>query len=399
MSTWEWGLTPLIRKPEYLQRTASTITGLVYIDEKHAAALENVEILKGDVLLNITGDSVARVCQVDPEILPARVNQHVAIIRPDPEKETRPIPRTFSFLLNYRPSSCHGQELWWNSEPPLLRGMIESLEVLAPADVSEQRAIAHILGTLDDKIEMNRRMNETLEAMARALFKSWFIDFDPVRAKAEGRDPGLLKEISDLFPNSFVDSELGEIPKGWTVVQRPEIIDVNPSRSLSKGEVAPYLDMANMPIRGHAPDVVIDRPFGSGMRFINGDTLVARITPCLENGKTAYVDFLKEGQVAGGSTEYIVMCPKPSIPEEFAYCLARSEGFREFAIQSMTGSSGRQRVPVETLSHYLLVSPPNQVAKRFGSFVRPRRARKCSDARGPHSHYPARHTASKAYFW
>jgi type I restriction enzyme S subunit len=77
-----------------------------------------------------------------------------------------------------------------------------------------QRSIAHILGTLDDKIELNRRMNETLEAMARALFKSWFVDFDPVRAKAEGRDPGLPKRLADLFPDSFEDSELGEIPKG-----------------------------------------------------------------------------------------------------------------------------------------------------------------------------------------
>ena len=81
--------------------------------------------------------------------------------------------------------------------------------------VAEQRAIAHILGTLDDKIELNRRMNETLEAMARALFKSWFIDFDPVRAKMEGRDTGLPKHIADLFPKRFVNSELGEIPEGW----------------------------------------------------------------------------------------------------------------------------------------------------------------------------------------
>jgi type I restriction enzyme S subunit len=87
--------------------------------------------------------------------------------------------------------------------------------VLPPID--EQRAIAHILGMLDDKIELNRRMNETLDAMARALFKSWFMDFDPVRAKAEGRDPGLPKPLADLFPESFDDSELGEIPKGWRV--------------------------------------------------------------------------------------------------------------------------------------------------------------------------------------
>jgi type I restriction enzyme S subunit len=83
--------------------------------------------------------------------------------------------------------------------------------------IAEQNAIAHVLGTLDDKIELNRRMNETLEAMARALFQSWFVDFDPVRAKAEGRDTGLPKDLADLFPDSFEDSELGETPKGWGV--------------------------------------------------------------------------------------------------------------------------------------------------------------------------------------
>ena len=88
------------------------------------------------------------------------------------------------------------------------------LDVAVPP-LSEQRIIAHILGTLDDKIELNRRMNATLEAMARALFRSWFVDFDPVRAKMEGRDTGLPKDIADLFPDRLVDSALGEIPDGW----------------------------------------------------------------------------------------------------------------------------------------------------------------------------------------
>ncbi|MHB8782939.1 MAG: restriction endonuclease subunit S [Desulfobacteria bacterium] len=92
--------------------------------------------------------------------------------------------------------------------------------------LSEQHAIAHILGTLDDKIELNRRRNETLEAMVRALFKSWFVDFDPVRAKAEGRDPGLPKHIADLFPDSFEDSEMGEIPKGWEIQSIGDLADV-----------------------------------------------------------------------------------------------------------------------------------------------------------------------------
>jgi type I restriction enzyme S subunit len=98
----------------------------------------------------------------------------------------------------------------------ITRDTFKILRIQLPP-VSEQRAIAKILGTLDDKIELNRRMNETLESMARALFKSWFVDFDPVRAKAAGRDPGLPKELAALFPDSFQDSELGEIPKGWEV--------------------------------------------------------------------------------------------------------------------------------------------------------------------------------------
>ncbi|MCE7901299.1 MAG: restriction endonuclease subunit S [Gammaproteobacteria bacterium PRO9] len=258
--------------------------------------------------------------------------------------------------------------------PSTTRAAVYMLNLDVPPH-EEQRAIAHILGTLDDKIELNRRKSETLEAMARALFKSWFVDFDPVRAKAEGRDPGLPKPLADLFPARLVDSELGEIPEGWEVGPLPEFVDVNPTRALRKGVVAPYLDMANMPTHGHSADEVVDREFGSGMRFISGDTLVARITPCLENGKTAFIDFLQDGQVGWGSTEYIVLRPKAPLPEEYAYCLARSAEFREFAIQSMTGSSGRQRVPAESLAHFRVAVPPRPIAEAFGRAIKPRFAR------------------------
>ncbi len=252
--------------------------------------------------------------------------------------------------------------------------LIKSLKFPFPP-LPDQRAVAHVLGTLDDKIELNRRMNATLEAMARALFRSWFVDFDPVRAKMEGRDPGLPKDIADLFPDRMVDSELGEIPEGWSLLPLTELIDVNPKRVLRKGMVAPYLDMANMPTRGHVPDSIGDRSCGSGMRFANGDTLVARITPCLENGKIAFVDFLGDGEVGWGSTEYIVLKPKPPIPDEFAYCLARSARFREFAVQNMSGTSGRQRVPATALSGYRMSVPPRGIATAFGRAARPLLAR------------------------
>jgi type I restriction enzyme S subunit len=297
------------------------------------------------------------------------LNQHVFKVDPDLSQCRSDF---FFYLLKYLKPHFIGiaRNKQTTGLGHVTRKDLEEIEVGVP-DKALQRAIAHILGTLDDKIELNRRMNETLEAIARALFKSWFVDLDPVRAKAEGRDLGLPKHIADLFPDSFEDSELGEIPKGWEVVPLPEVIEINPVRRLRKGDIAPYLDMANMPTRGHSPDAVTERAFGSGMRFISGDTLVARITPCLENGKTAYVDFLKDDQVGWGSTEYVVLRPKPPLPTEYAYCLARSNEFRDFAIQSMTGSSGRQRVPPEALSHFLVVSPPKEIAELFGQLIMP----------------------------
>ena len=173
--------------------------GLAFITEKQAAELNNVEVFPDDVLLNITGDSVARACQVAPDVLPARVNQHVAIIRPDASKLSARFlhyflvcPATQTMLLSWAGSG--------GTRNALTKGMIESLDVYAPANVEEQRAIAHILGTLDDKIELNQRMNEALEAVARALFRSWFVDFDPVRAKAALRNHAAQQAPGSITP-------------------------------------------------------------------------------------------------------------------------------------------------------------------------------------------------------
>jgi type I restriction enzyme S subunit len=178
--------------------------------------LKNVILQESDLLLNITGDGItfARCCAVPKEILPACVNQHVAIIRVDPRRADP------GYVLSYltHPAVKFYIESFnaGGSRRAITKGHIESFELALPS-LEEQRAIAHILGTLDDKIDLNRRMNETLEAMARAIFKSWFVDFLPVRAKAEGRDPRLPKHIADLFPDRFEDSELGEGPEGWEV--------------------------------------------------------------------------------------------------------------------------------------------------------------------------------------
>ena len=260
-----------------------------------------------------------------------------------------------------------------SSVPGLNRNDLHRYEIEIPEDANDQRAIAGVLGALDDKIEQNRRTARALERLARAIFQAWFVDFEPVKAKAAGATafPGMPQPVFDALPTSFVDSDIGPVPEGWEVKAVSAAFDVNPTRPLRKGEPAPYLDMKNMPTQGHAPDSWIDRPFGSGMRFMNGDTLVARITPCLENGKTAFVDFLADGQIAWGSTEYIVLRPKPPLAPVFAYCLARTVEFRDFAIQNMTGTSGRQRVTRTAMDHYQIAMPSKSAASCFDEIVQP----------------------------
>lgn len=240
---------------------------------------------------------------------------------------------------------------------------LRSIRVPIPP-LPEQRAIAHILGTLDDKIELNRRCNQTLEAMARALFKDWFVDFGPVRAKMEGREPYLPREIWDRFPDRLDDGK----PEAWQAVPASELIEFNPTESLRKGTPAPYLDMASLPTSGSCPESPVIRPFGSGMRFRNGDTMLARITPCLENGKTAFIQCLPDDTVGWGSTEFIVMRPKAPVPAEFGYLLARDAAFREHAIRSMTGTSGRQRAQGDSVAAFTVTSPTD--AKVWHAFAR-----------------------------
>jgi type I restriction enzyme S subunit len=197
--------------------------GLAFISQAQADQLSNVEVQMGDVLLNITGDSVARVCQVDPAVLPARVNQHVAIVRPNPEVIDARFLRYF-FVSPEMQAHMLGLAASGATRNALTKGMIEKFEIPA-VPLPEQRAIAATLGALDDKIELNRRMNETLEAMARALFRDWFVDFGPTRAKmaqsaagAKNQNdltaPYLSPALWPLFPDRLDDA--GK-PEGWEV--------------------------------------------------------------------------------------------------------------------------------------------------------------------------------------
>lgn len=219
---------------------------------------------------------------------------------------------------------------------------LRNVEVRYPS-FQDQRNIASILSSLDDKIAVNKKICENLEAQAQALFKHWFVDFAP-------------------FKNGkFVESELGMIPEGWRVGTLGEMADVNPLRTIKKGETATYLDMKNMPTSGSFPINWEDKEFAGGMKFKNGDTLMARITPCLENGKVAYVNFLKDEEIAFGSTEYIVLAAKEPVFPELLYTLCRFPSFVNYAVKNMNGSSGRQRVSGETISNYRMVIAPEIV--------------------------------------
>lgn len=226
------------------------------------------------------------------------------------------------------------------AQPKLNQDNLRRIPINLPEKVD---AVSSILSSLDDKIAVNRRICENLEAQAQALFKHWFIDFAP-------------------FKNGkFVESELGMIPGGWSVGTLSEIADINPSRTIKKGTISTYLDMKNMPTSGSFPINWENKEFVGGMKFKNGDTLMARITPCLENGKVAYVNFLRDGEIAFGSTEYIVMTAKESIFPEFLYTLCRFPSFVNYAVKNMNGSSGRQRVSGETISNYRMVIAPESV--------------------------------------
>ena len=231
----------------------------------------------------------------------------------------------------------------------------------------DQRAIAHILGTLDDKIELNRRMNETLEALAQALFKSWFVDFDPARAKAEGRDPGLPKPLASLFPDSFEDSELGEIPKGWETGTLGDIAD-HPRRGVRPNDMEPtipYIALEHMPRRSIALSDwgAVDGLESNKFKFKKGEILFGKLRPYFHKVGVAPVDGVC-------STDIVVVTPRTE--EWFGFVLGHisSDTFVEHTNASSTGTR-MPRTSWSEMARYPMVVPPESVAKAFTFHARP----------------------------
>ena len=218
-----------------------------------------------------------------------------------------------------------------------------------------QRKIAAILSAYDDLIENNTRRIKILEDMAQTLYREWFVHF---------RFPG-----HENVP--MVESALGQIPQGWEVVPASEAIFVNPKTSVPRDAIKPFVPMKSATEHSMLITEIEEKTGNSGAKFKNGDTLFARITPCLENGRTGFVQFLpNDDEIAFGSTEFIVLRSRTLNPY-FVYLLAQTRDFRENAIKSMTGATGRQRVLNECFDDYFLPNPNREMLCQFEITIAP----------------------------
>ncbi len=242
---------------------------------------------------------------------------------------------------------------------------IRQLPIAIPP-LKTQYAIAHILGTLDDKIELNRRMNETLEAMARALFKSWFVDFDPVRAKTEGRDTGLPKHLADLFPDSFGDSELGEIPRGWAVGRFGDVVDH--LRDQENPLLSPDVLFQHFSIPAFDEGQTARLEYGESIKSLksrvpSGVVLLSKLNPEIE--RVWLVD-VHPNERSVCSTEFLVLSARSPFARSYVYCLTRSPVFRQQIEGLVTGTSkSHQRAQVESILNLPVVIPPSSIVAAF----------------------------------
>lgn len=225
------------------------------------------------------------------------------------KKENELLPE---YLMMWFRRKEYDRNAWFHTDADVRGGLAWEvfcdLKLPIPS-IEKQLEIVKEYHTVTNRIKLNEQINQKLEETAQALYKHWFLEFE-------------TEETQCL----------------------DELIDFNPKHSISKGAFVSYIEMSNVQENTMSIKNPIQREYTSGSKFKNYDTLLARITPCLENGKTAFVNCLSENEVAYGSTEFIVMRAKNGISPYFVYCLAKDESFRSYAISSMVGSSGRQRV-------------------------------------------------------
>lgn len=262
-----------------------------------------------------------------------------------------------------------------SAQPSLNRNFVYPVRIRVPRP-NEQRKIASVLANLDAKIELNHRINQELEGLAKLLYDYWFVQFDfPISAEqaAAMGDPTLQgKPYRQSGGKMTYNPTLKrEIPVGWEAGTAKDLFVFNPTISIRKGKISAYLDMDALPTSGFMTKRIQRKEFNGGTKFINGDVLVARITPCLENGKTGLVTLLEEGEPAFGSTEFIVLRGRHMPLSGFGCCLSRSVYFRKYAVGNMTGTSGRKRLEAPILEKLPLSIPPTNILAAFEKVCHP----------------------------
>lgn len=221
--------------------------------------------------------------------------------------------------------------------------------VIMPNSIEEQKQIGDVLSAYDDLIATNQRRIALLEEAARRLYREWFVHL--------------------RFPGYEAVKVADGVPEGWARAAFSDVVQINPRTPFEKGVERPFVDMAALSERSMVVGERSSRVISGGAKFKNGDTLLARITPCIENGKTGFVQFLEsDDAVASGSTEFIVL-RNAKVNPSWVYCMAREDSFREHAIRSMSGSDGRQRVNTKSFSQFEVLLPPQSLLAQFAEMV------------------------------
>lgn len=241
--------------------------------------------------------------------------------------------------------------------------IIKSFPLYLP-DIATQEKIASFFYSLDSKVFLNNRINAELEAMAKTIYNYWFVLFDFPNNKGKPYKASGGKMV-------WSEKLKQEIPEIWSEGTVTELINFNPKLPLERGRISSYIDMDALPENGYMTKAIQQKPFNGGMKFQNGDVAMARITPCLENGKTGLITLLKDKEVGFGSTEFIILRGKNMDLRGFSSCVARSEAFRNYAISKMTGTSGRKRVSSSDLELYRMSIPDDETLKSFERTVAP----------------------------
>ena len=354
----------------FVVRSQDIITGVFRTEEAAHVSEETynertsrVIPARGDLLYSREGTYFGIAAQV-PERTRVCLGQRMVLIRPKSGVVD------FRFLCHWLNSPIMASHIHGYRDGTVAERLnlptIRALPVLVPP-LPEQRAIANILGTLDDKIELNRRMNETLEEIAQALFRSWFVDFDPVRANAEGRDPGLPKSIANLFPDRFENSVLGEIPAEWRVGAFGDVAE-NPRRGVSPSEIessTPYIALEHMPRRCIALSDwgIADGLESNKFEFKRGEILFGKLRPYFHKVGVAPLDGIC-------STDIVVVAPK--IDKWFGFVLGHvsSVAFVDFANAGSTGTK-MPRTSWGEMARYPVAIPPEKIAEAFTLRIRP----------------------------